>query len=183
MKQLYFLDEEEKNRILNIHENATKRHYLIEQSTAPIIISNNDNAYEYKLENGKYFFKGKQGTNFAKTYPDWREDKSPKGIAAIKSLFDKNTNVTQTQVKPVSNTDPSKAATETDKVSLSNPTTPVTTISSPAGTTTRTPVSTNTGSGTVSLDINDVVSTPGIGVGTTAVAGTPASEPTTPKTT
>ena len=31
MKKLYFLDEEEKQRILNIHESATKRHYLSEQ--------------------------------------------------------------------------------------------------------------------------------------------------------
>ena len=30
MKKLYFLDEEEKNRILNIHEGATKRQYLSE---------------------------------------------------------------------------------------------------------------------------------------------------------
>jgi len=30
MKKLYFLDEEEKNRILNIHESATKRQYLME---------------------------------------------------------------------------------------------------------------------------------------------------------
>ena len=32
MKKLYFLDEEEKNRILNIHEGATKRQYLSEQA-------------------------------------------------------------------------------------------------------------------------------------------------------
>ena len=31
MKKLYFLNEEEKNRILNLHENATKRQYLGEQ--------------------------------------------------------------------------------------------------------------------------------------------------------
>jgi hypothetical protein len=31
MKKLYFLNEEEKNRILNLHENATKRQYLSEQ--------------------------------------------------------------------------------------------------------------------------------------------------------
>lgn len=31
MKKLYFLNEEEKQRILNIHESATKRHYLSEQ--------------------------------------------------------------------------------------------------------------------------------------------------------
>lgn len=30
MKKLYFLDEEEKNRILNIHESATKKQYLSE---------------------------------------------------------------------------------------------------------------------------------------------------------
>jgi hypothetical protein len=30
MKKLYFLDEEEKNRILNLHESATKRQYLSE---------------------------------------------------------------------------------------------------------------------------------------------------------
>lgn len=30
MKKLYFLDEEEKNRILNIHEGATKKQYLSE---------------------------------------------------------------------------------------------------------------------------------------------------------
>ena len=32
MKKLYFLDEEEKGRILNLHEGATKRQYLNEQS-------------------------------------------------------------------------------------------------------------------------------------------------------
>lgn len=31
MKKLYFLNEEETNRILNLHENATKRQYLSEQ--------------------------------------------------------------------------------------------------------------------------------------------------------
>ena len=32
MKKLYFLNEEEKERILNLHKNATKRQYLSEQS-------------------------------------------------------------------------------------------------------------------------------------------------------
>jgi len=31
MKKLYFLNEEEKNRILNLHESATKRQYLSEE--------------------------------------------------------------------------------------------------------------------------------------------------------
>jgi hypothetical protein len=41
MKKLYFLDNEEKNRILNIHESATKRHYLNEQATNFGTIPNN----------------------------------------------------------------------------------------------------------------------------------------------
>jgi hypothetical protein len=35
MKKLYFLNEEEKNRILNLHESATKRQYLGEQQNLP----------------------------------------------------------------------------------------------------------------------------------------------------
>jgi len=34
MKNLFLISEEDKNRILNLHENATKRQYLTEQ-TAP----------------------------------------------------------------------------------------------------------------------------------------------------
>jgi hypothetical protein len=36
MKKLYFLDEEEKNRILNLHESATKRQYLGEAPLGPV---------------------------------------------------------------------------------------------------------------------------------------------------
>ena len=104
MKKLYFLDEEEKNRILNLHESATKRQYLSEQ----ISQGQPGDPYVYKLENGKYYFKGKEGTTNTKAqkYKDWYEAKVPKAITAIKSLFDKNINVTQT--------DPNKAATQTD---------------------------------------------------------------------
>jgi hypothetical protein len=120
MKQLYFLDEEEKNRILNLHESATKRHYLSEQQTGAKFIYNNpnDRAYDYKMENGKYYFKGKENTTDKKAqkYKDWYEAKADKGIRAIKALFDAGTNVTTTEVKPSTNTDPSKAAQETAKV-------------------------------------------------------------------
>lgn len=34
MKKLYFLNEEEKNRILNLHESSTKRQYLSEQGNS-----------------------------------------------------------------------------------------------------------------------------------------------------
>jgi hypothetical protein len=39
MKKLYFLDEEEKNRILNIHEGATKRQYLNEAESTDLYIA------------------------------------------------------------------------------------------------------------------------------------------------
>jgi hypothetical protein len=37
------------------------------------INTTNDRAYDYKLENGKYFFKGKQGTSAGTKYPNWIE--------------------------------------------------------------------------------------------------------------
>jgi peptidoglycan hydrolase-like protein with peptidoglycan-binding domain len=38
MKNLFLINEEEKNRILNLHETATKRHYLSEQQTMENVI-------------------------------------------------------------------------------------------------------------------------------------------------
>jgi hypothetical protein len=59
--------------------------------TSVLITKNpNDKAYDYMMKDGKYYFKGKAGTQYATKYPDWKEAKAPKGIAAIKALFDKN---------------------------------------------------------------------------------------------
>jgi hypothetical protein len=57
MKKLYFLDEEEKNRILNIHESATKRQYLSEQN--PVQLP--PNPYQKPLDTmkGEANWKGK----------------------------------------------------------------------------------------------------------------------------
>lgn len=33
----------------------------------------NDRAFDYKLENGKYYFKGKPNTSYGTKYPDWKE--------------------------------------------------------------------------------------------------------------
>ena len=173
MKKLYFLDEEEKKRILNLHESATKRHYLGEQQTgAKFIYDNpNDKAYDYKMENGKYYFKGKPNTSYATKYPNWYEAKAQKGINAIKALFDKNINVTQTEVKTDTNPDPSKAATVTANVAQT------TASGTTSGTTSGTPA-TNAGSGVISLNINDIVATPETGTETSAVAGTQVAKPT-----
>jgi hypothetical protein len=103
MKKLYFLDEEERQRILNIHESATKRQYLSEQTVQPVVITTNDKSFDYKFENGKYLFKGK-GV-MASKYPNWVESKTTKGITAIKALFDKlpktDSPVVKTAVPPV----------------------------------------------------------------------------------
>tara|TARA_R110000868_G_scaffold395227_1_gene666817 strand:- start:1609 stop:2925 length:1317 start_codon:yes stop_codon:yes gene_type:complete len=102
MKQLYFLDEEERQRILNIHESATKRHYLNEQAnnstfdiTNPYSINNRNSIfnkdgiaqgmegdpYQYRYFNNKvYYAKKSDGVN-----PKWIEVKKQIGIEAIRT--------------------------------------------------------------------------------------------------
>lgn len=53
MSKLFFISEGEKNRILNLHESATKNHYLSEQ----VKKGSQGDPYEYKLENGVYYFR------------------------------------------------------------------------------------------------------------------------------
>jgi hypothetical protein len=48
------------------------------------INTTNDRAYDYKLEDGKYYFKGKDNTNYGKKYPNWVEAKG-EGLKAIKA--------------------------------------------------------------------------------------------------
>jgi hypothetical protein len=201
MKQLYFLDEEEKNRILNLHESATKRYYLGEQATNQTnlpTITDNDKTYDYQKNGDTYFFKVKPNATDKRAlkYKDgnWHQGIG-KASTAIKALFDKKPNGTQTQVKPVTNTDPSKAAQVTANVAQTGVTpagttpagtTPAGTTpagTTPAGTTPAgtTPAGTTPGatSGVVSVNANDIIATSETGTETPAVAGTPAAEPTT----
>jgi hypothetical protein len=173
MKQLYFLNEEEKNRILNLHESATKRQYLSEQSTAPVIVTNYDNAYEYKLENGQYTFRGKPGTKYAKNHPDWAVSKTPTGNTAIKNVIDTKgkqptpvepVKTTTDPTKVVTNTtvDPSKAATVTANTVQGTPTTTTDTTQKPTTDTTQvqgTPSTPNGGNGVVTMKSNDIFTT------------------------
>jgi hypothetical protein len=75
-----------------------------------VLITKNDKSYDYKLENGKYYFKGKSGGKFATKYPNWVEAKAQKGIDSIKALFDKNPKG-DTPVEP---TTPQNATPPTD---------------------------------------------------------------------
>ena len=191
MKQLYFLDEEEKNRILNLHESATKRHYLSEQQTGAKFIYNNpnDRAYDYKMENGKYYFKGKENTTDKKAqkYKDWYEAKADKGIRAIKALFDAGTNVTTTEVKPSTNTDPSKAAQETAKVAQTGAATGTPAAGTPAAGTPAagTPAAGTPAAGTsgvIAVNANDIIATSETEIGTASTTTTTKSGTDTAET-
>jgi hypothetical protein len=65
MKKLYFLDEEEKQRILNIHESATKRQYLREQS----MFSAGQGGYSNPTQNNTPKVAPKQNTGFGNVQP------------------------------------------------------------------------------------------------------------------
>jgi hypothetical protein len=111
MKNLFIINEEEKNRILNLHETATKRHYLSEQGnklfdiTDPYNMRNTysvfdftgisqgpkGDPYQYKFEGDKVYYAKKSEGKF----PKWILVKNDKGIKAIKTKIFKlqNTSV------------------------------------------------------------------------------------------
>jgi hypothetical protein len=83
MKKLYFLDEEEKNRILNSHENATKRLYLSEQIKKGM----EGDPYEYRKENGKYYYR-----NIQKGEINWIEANPTQSTSIETNIFKTNSN-------------------------------------------------------------------------------------------
>ena len=129
-KNLFLITEEEKRRILGLHQSATKRGYLSEQEqtvqyykdqtgkviklvgnySAPLgstpatpeeydaqnkpveggggqgakVITNNDKSYDYKEENGKYYYSKKGQNQWVEAKGDINNPKSPLG--AIKNL-------------------------------------------------------------------------------------------------
>jgi hypothetical protein len=134
MKNLFIINEEEKNRILNLHETATKRQYLSEQPTldlgqpsqpevgpqtlmdAGAIVKQGlpPDPYTYaKLGNNYYFTKDTNTDN-----PDWVLATRERAINSIKSkIFDEKlppvTTVKppvkgKTKVQPIKKTDSKK---------------------------------------------------------------------------
>ena len=129
-KNLFLITEEEKRRILGLHESATKRGYLLEQEqtvqyykdqtgkviklvgnySAPLgstpatpeeyaaqnkpveggggqgakVITNNDKSYDYKEENGKYYYSKKGQNQWVEAKGDINNPKS--SLGAIKNL-------------------------------------------------------------------------------------------------
>jgi hypothetical protein len=89
MKNLFLINEEEKNRILNLHETATKRHYLSEQ----VKQGQPGDPYEYKLEDGIYYFK-----NTEKGETGWtKANKNQSDAIKTKIFGGKTDNTTQTK--------------------------------------------------------------------------------------
>jgi len=78
MSKLFLISEEEKKRILNLHEVAAKNLYLSEQ-----VVTNYDKKYDYKKEGENYFYKLKDSQN-------WITAKG-KGLESIKVKVFKKT--------------------------------------------------------------------------------------------
>ena len=100
MKNLFIISEEEKERILNIHESATKRQYLKEEV---VTITDNDKNYDYQKNGQTYFFRVKPTSTDKRAlkYKDGNWHQATFGaINAIKALFDKKPMGTQKQAQP-----------------------------------------------------------------------------------
>jgi hypothetical protein len=106
MKNLFTINEEEKNRILNLHENASKRHYLTEQVKKGLP----GDPYEYKLENGVYSFR-----NVDKGETQWTTANSNQSSVIKTKIFKETPVLNQTKSKPLNST----TNNQTSKVYLS----------------------------------------------------------------
>ena len=56
------INDDERGRIISLHESATKRQYLSEQ-----VVTDHDSKYDYKKEGGDYFYKSKGSNNWKKS--------------------------------------------------------------------------------------------------------------------
>jgi hypothetical protein len=134
MKNLFIINEEEKNRILNLHETATQRHYLSEQNNQFLFSNPKDplntkqnsmvlqgdpgDPYQYmKFANQIWYAKKSDGKN-----PKWVEVKNEKAKQAIKSkIFQINpgsipsSTKTTTKPKTTTTTVPGKSEVKTPK--------------------------------------------------------------------
>jgi hypothetical protein len=96
MNRRTIINEEEKRRILNLHENRRSKElsFLFEAPNQEEGVYNNDKDYDYKKEDGKYFFKLKANPASAKAkeyksggkFLNWTQATNPQAIAAISKL-------------------------------------------------------------------------------------------------
>jgi hypothetical protein len=145
MKKLYFLDEEEKNRILNLHESATKRQYLGEQTTT----TSSDDIQKTMKDLGV----DQQVINQVNSIPNLTAggktiDQTLQDLGISQDIANKiksslNTPAGTTTTAPAGTTTTAPAGTTTTAPAGTTTTAPAgTTTTAPAGTTTTTPAST-----------------------------------------
>jgi hypothetical protein len=84
MSKLFIISEEEKDRILNLHESATNRQYLPEQQVKKGL---SGDPYEYMEKDGKYYFR-----NLKKGETKWTSaNKNQSDVIKSKIFKDKKT--------------------------------------------------------------------------------------------
>jgi hypothetical protein len=96
MNRRTIINEEEKRRILNLHETRRSKElgFLFEAPNQEEGVYNNDKDYDYKKENGKYFFKLKANPVSAKAkgyksggkFLNWTQATNQAAIDAISKL-------------------------------------------------------------------------------------------------
>jgi len=123
MKNLFELSQEEKNRIINLHENATKRLYLVEQE---VVQGGKNDPYQYRKTGDKVEYATKGVEN-------WKQQTNPKGIEAINKLF--------TKLSPTTTPPPQTTPQLGVPTPQPTPSSPITTGATPTPTPTPTPQS------------------------------------------
>lgn len=102
MSKLFIISEEEKNRILNLHESATGRQYLSEQEEIKKGLPGDP--YEYMRKGNEYFFK-----NIKKGDIEWTKANENQSEHIKSKIFDKSvTPNPTTPSKPVTSSKPIK---------------------------------------------------------------------------
>ena len=155
MKNLFELSQEEKNRIINLHENATKRLYLVEQE---VVQGGNGDPYQYRKTGDKVEYATK-GVN------NWKTQTNPKGVEAINKMFTKSTQAPATAEGQPASTTASPAGTTPTGEALP------TSVSTPIGASTTTSGATPIGASTTTSG-----ATPR-GSSTTTSGATPTPQP------
>ena len=124
MKNLFELSKEEKNRIINLHENATKRLYLVEQQ---VVQGGATDPYQYRKTGDKVEY-AKKGTE------NWQVQTNPKGVEAINNLFLKSAPTTTPNVNQTGDADNEPNPTTTAGTTPTTPTGTSPTGTAPTGT-------------------------------------------------
>ena len=124
MKNLFELSKEEKNRIINLHENATKRLYLVEQQ---VVQGGATDPYQYRKTGDKVEY-AKKGTE------NWQVQTNPKGVEAINNLFLKSAPTTTPNVNQTGDADNEPNPTTTAGTTPTTPTGTTPTGTTPTGT-------------------------------------------------